>query len=138
MLVLAVSATSNGLSGPGSGYPGSQDGEGRGAGPHIFHEPVLLSEAVHHLVVRPDGVYVDATLGEGGHASAILRATSPNGRLLGIDRDPRTLSIADQRLRESGPRFTPARASYADLLEVSRSRGIEAADGVLMLSLIHI
>ena len=131
-MVLAVSTAGGGLSGPGPQDSGDQDGVGQDANSHVFHEPVLLSEVLRHLVVRLGGVYVDATLGEAGHASAVLRYTSPGGTLLGLDRDPRTLEIANQRLSEFGRRSTSVRSSYAGMVEAARSRGIEAADGVLM------
>ena len=131
-MVLAVSTTGGGLSGPGPLDSGRQDSAGHNAGPHIYHEPVLLSEVLQHLVVWLDGVYVDATLGEGGHAAAVLRVTSPGARLLGLDRDPRTLAIADQRLQDPRSKFTSVRASYASMIDAAESRGIESVDGVLM------
>jgi 16S rRNA (cytosine1402-N4)-methyltransferase len=97
-----------------------------------FHQPVLLRETVEQLVVRPDGVYVDATVGEGGHAGAVLRASAPNGVVLGIDRDPRSLAFANQRLAEHGERFIGIQGNYADMVELARSVGIEQVNGVLL------
>ena len=62
------------------------------------HIPVLVGEVVLSLRPQAHGVYVDATLGEGGHAEALLRATAPSGRLIGIDRDAEVLEVARQRL----------------------------------------
>ena len=75
---------------------------------------------------------MDATLGEGGHSAAILNATVPGGRLLGIDRDPRMLTVADRRLADFTPRFTSVHAGYDGLTDAAASRGIRTADGVLM------
>ena len=105
------------------------------------HQPVLLREAVEHLAVRSGGVYVDATVGEGGHALAILRASAPLGRVLGIDLDPRSLARATQRLSQYGHRFIPARGNYAQLEELARGNGVAQANGVLLdlgLSSLHL
>ena len=98
----------------------------------IFHRPVLLSETLHQLMVQPGGVYADATVGEGGHASAILQASSPGGRVLGIDRDPRSLAIAAQRLEEFGDRFVFTQGNFADLLALAQNNGVDQVDGVLL------
>ena len=52
------------------------------------HQPVLLAEVIHHLAIKPDGIYVDATFGRGGHADAILNQLNTKGRLLAMDKDP--------------------------------------------------
>ena len=131
-MVLAVSKIGGGNGDPDQGNPDPRGEAGRNADSHIYHRPVLLSEVVEHLVVRRDGVYVDATLGEGGHSAAILSATVPDGRLLGIDRDPRMLTVADRRLADFAPRFTSVHAGYDGLIDAAASRGVQAADGVLM------
>jgi len=64
-----------------------------------LHTPVLVEQVVRWLRIRPDGTYIDATVGPGGHALEIARRLS-TGRLIGIDRDPRALEIARERLRE--------------------------------------
>ncbi|HEU0020368.1 MAG TPA: 16S rRNA (cytosine(1402)-N(4))-methyltransferase RsmH [Dehalococcoidia bacterium] len=97
-----------------------------------FHQPVLLRETVEHLAVRPGGVYVDATVGEGGHASSVLRASAPRGVVLGVDRDPRSLSRAQQRLKEFGDRFIGIPGNYADAAQMVRSRGFDRVDGFLL------
>jgi 16S rRNA (cytosine1402-N4)-methyltransferase len=79
------------------------------------HLPVLASEAICALAVRPDGVYVDGTFGRGGHSSAILERLGPHGRLLAIDRDP----AAEQAARAiRDPRFTFHRTKFSDLPQV--------------------
>jgi 16S rRNA (cytosine1402-N4)-methyltransferase len=97
-----------------------------------FHQPVLLRETVEQLAVRPGGVYVDATVGEGGHALALLQASAPRGVVLGVDRDPRSLARATRRLEQYGERFIPVPGNYADMVELARASGLTQADGVLL------
>ncbi|MDA0733256.1 MAG: 16S rRNA (cytosine(1402)-N(4))-methyltransferase RsmH [Chloroflexi bacterium] len=97
-----------------------------------FHQPVLLRETVEHLAVRPGGVYVDATVGEGGHASSVLQASAPQGVVLGVDRDPRSLSRAQQRLEEFGERFIGIQGNYADAVQMVQSRGFNKVNGFLL------
>ena len=66
---------------------------------NALHTPVLLEQVVRWLKIRPEGTYIDATVGLGGHALEIARHLT-TGRLIGIDRDPRALDIARERLRE--------------------------------------
>jgi 16S rRNA (cytosine1402-N4)-methyltransferase len=97
-----------------------------------FHQPVLLRETVEQLAVQSGGVYVDATVGEGGHALALLKASAPQGVVLGIDRDPRSLARARRRLGPYGERFIPVPGNYADMVELAQASGITQADGVLL------
>ena len=97
-----------------------------------FHQPVLLREAVEHLAVRPGGVCVDATVGEGGHTSSVLQASAPLGVVLGVDRDPRSLLRAQERLKEFGDRFIGIQGNYADAVQMVRSRGFNKVDGFLL------
>jgi 16S rRNA (cytosine1402-N4)-methyltransferase len=93
------------------------------------HVPVLLEEAVGALAVRPDGTYVDATFGRGGHARAILGRLGPSGRLLAFDRDPAAetcaRAIADRR-------FTFHRCWFSELVDALALFGIEHVDGCLL------
>ena len=93
------------------------------------HVPVLLEETLELLAVRPGGLWVDGTVGLGGHAAAVLRATSPDGRLLGIDRDGETLARAKERLAEFGGR---ARLEQADYREIPDRLAGEKADAILL------
>ncbi|MFQ6029221.1 MAG: 16S rRNA (cytosine(1402)-N(4))-methyltransferase RsmH [Dehalococcoidia bacterium] len=99
-----------------------------------FHQPVLLRESVEHLRVRPDGVYVDGTVGDGGHTLSLLRASAPRGRVLGIDRDPRSLARAIPRLISFGDRFTPVQGKYSDMAQLARDQWGPAlkVDGILL------
>lgn len=95
------------------------------------HVPVLLREVVEAMAVRPGGRYVDCTLGAGGHAEAVLKASSPDGELLGIDLDPEALATARERLAAFAPRATFVEGSFSDVGELCRDRSFAAADGIL-------
>ncbi len=99
------------------------------AAPHI---PVLLDEVLDALQPRSGGRYVDGTLGAGGHAEAILAASSPDGRLLGLDQDPQALQLAAARLAPFGARATLIKANFRDLGQVAQGQGFDAVDGVLL------
>ena len=96
------------------------------------HQPVLLHETVHHLAVRPGGVYIDCTVGEGGHASAILEASMPGSRLLGIDLDPQALESARRRLQGLEANFILAKGNYARMEELAEDLGFREPDGILL------
>ena len=93
------------------------------------HASVLLAESLELLAVRPGGLYVDGTVGPGGHAAAILERSGPDGRLLGLDRDAEVLESAGERLRPFGAR---ARLVHADYRAIPRLLAGERADGVLL------
>jgi 16S rRNA (cytosine1402-N4)-methyltransferase len=96
-----------------------------------FHEPVLLSETIDLLRPRSGGTYLDGTLGGGGHAEAILEASSPDGRLIGLDRDPVAVTAARERLARFGDRIEIHNTNFA---EVDRTPGLERVrlDGALL------
>lgn len=93
------------------------------------HRPVLLAEALELLAVRPGGCYVDGTVGLGGHAAEILRRSAPDGRLLGVDRDPEALELARQALAPFGARL---RLAHGDYREIPELLGGERPDGILL------
>lgn len=98
--------------------------------PHI---PVMLDEVLEYLAPaasRPGAVYVDATLGAGGHSEAMLTA-HPGLTVIGVDRDPNALELASKRLAGFGDRFIPARAVYDAIPEVLEDNGFDKADAVL-------
>ncbi|HLX30556.1 MAG TPA: 16S rRNA (cytosine(1402)-N(4))-methyltransferase RsmH [Casimicrobiaceae bacterium] len=92
------------------------------------HLPVLLGEAVAGLAPRPDGVYVDATFGRGGHARALLSSLGPQGRIVAIDRDA-AAEAAASTLRD--PRFTFRRGWFSEIAQILASLRIQAIDGAL-------
>jgi 16S rRNA (cytosine1402-N4)-methyltransferase len=97
------------------------------------HIPVLLHEVLAHLAPRPGGRYVDATVDGGGHARAVLDACAPDGRVLGLDRDPTILAALHARSAGAidGGRLILANASFASLEEVVAAHGFAPVDGVL-------
>jgi 16S rRNA (cytosine1402-N4)-methyltransferase len=95
------------------------------------HLPVLLEEAVAALAVKPDGAYVDATFGRGGHARSILARLAPAGRLIGIDRDPEAEGAA-RELASADPRFVFHRAWFSELPDVLADLALAQVDGVLL------
>ena len=97
-----------------------------------MHRPVLYQEIIHALRPRRDGLYVDATLGAGGHAWGLLQASAPGGRLLGLDVDPQALEFARQRLEEFAGRAILVRASYVSFGEQVAALGWKTVDGVLL------
>ena len=96
------------------------------------HKSVLLRESVDALCIRPDGVYVDGTLGGGGHAEAIASLLT-TGRLIGIDRDERAITRATQRLALLMDRITVVHGNFRALGEILDGLGVEKADGMTYL-----
>ncbi len=95
------------------------------------HRPVLLKETLAALKLRPGGTYIDATVGGGGHARAILEAIQPGGTLIGIDRDGEALEAARKHLKDFDGSFVPVRDNFANLKPVSLSLGLAEVDGIL-------
>ncbi len=95
------------------------------------HIPVLLHEVLQGLAVRSGGVYLDATVGGGGHAVAILEKSTPHGRLLGLDRDPEAVARAGRRLHGFGNRARVVCDSYVALGAVAEREGFLPLDGIL-------
>ncbi len=96
------------------------------------HTPVLLRTTVELLNVRPGGRFVDATLGTGGHAEAILQLCSPGGSLLGIDADPKALDVARLRLSPHGQAVTLVNDNFRYIEAICRAHDFYPADGILL------
>ena len=97
----------------------------------FYHVSVLLDECIHALNIKPDGIYVDGTLGGAGHSSQIA-ARLTTGRLIGIDRDPKALKAAGERLAPYGDRVTLVHSNFSQIDEVLENLGIEGVDGILL------
>ena len=100
-------------------------------GETYLHRPVLLHECIEALAIRPDGIYLDGTLGRGGHSEEIAKRLSDKGRLLCIDRDRQALEEAGRRLAPWADRITFLHGNFADLDALMDRAGVAAADGML-------
>jgi 16S rRNA (cytosine1402-N4)-methyltransferase len=96
------------------------------------HLPVLLEEAMAWLAPKPGGRYCDATLGAGGHAQALLERSAPDGRLIGLDRDPAALATAGARLQPFGDRVTLVHARFSEARDVLARLEMTPVDGFLV------
>lgn len=97
----------------------------------FHHVSVLLDECIEGLNIKPDGIYVDGTLGGAGHSSQIA-ARLTTGRLIGIDRDPVALKAAGERLTSFGDRVTLIHANFCEIANVLDDLNIPAVDGILL------
>ena len=97
----------------------------------FHHVSVLLQECIDGLNIKPDGIYVDGTLGGAGHSSQIA-ARLTTGRLIGIDRDPIALAAAGKRLEPYADRVTLVHSNFCEMTQVLEELGIEGVDGILM------
>ena len=97
----------------------------------FHHVSVLLDECIQALNIKPDGIYVDGTLGGAGHSSQIA-ARLTTGRLIGIDRDPKALKAASERLAPYADRVTLVHSNFSQLDEVLDNLGIAGVDGILL------
>ena len=96
------------------------------------HIPIMLDEVIEGLDIKPDGIYVDGTLGGGGHSYEIAKRLVSGGRLIGIDQDEAAIKAAGARLSGFGDRVTIVRSNYAQMVSVLQSLGIEQVDGILL------
>ena len=97
----------------------------------FYHVSVLLDECIEGLNIKPDGIYVDGTLGGAGHSSQIA-ARLTTGRLIGIDRDPVALKAAGERLKPFADRVTLVHSNFCEIKQVLQDLGIEGVDGILL------
>ena len=97
----------------------------------FYHVSVLLDECIEGLNIKPDGIYVDGTLGGAGHSSCIA-AKLTTGRLIGIDRDPVALKAAGERLKPYADRVTLVHSNFCEIKQVLQDLEIEGVDGILL------
>ncbi len=97
-----------------------------------MHVPVLLNETLELLVTNPAGTYIDGTLGRGGHATEILKRLSPEGRLIGLDRDAEAIEETKEILKPFGERAKRIHGNFADMKELCGQIGVTEVDGVLL------
>jgi 16S rRNA (cytosine1402-N4)-methyltransferase len=96
------------------------------------HKSVLLEETIDSLNIKPDGIYVDGTLGGGGHALEVCKRLSNNGRLIGIDQDADAIEAATKRLVDHKDKVTVVRSNYVNIKSVLNELGIEKVDGIYL------
>ena len=96
------------------------------------HTSVLLEETIAQLNIRPDGIYVDGTLGGGGHSYYIASKLSKDGRLIGIDQDEDAIRAAGERLKPFADRVAIVRDNYCNMRRILRQMNIEHADGIML------
>ena len=96
------------------------------------HKSVLLYETVDSLNIRPDGIYVDGTLGGGGHAYEVCKRLGEHGRLIGIDQDADAIAAATKRLEPFADKVTVVRSNYENIASVLHDLGIEKVDGIYL------
>ncbi len=98
------------------------------------HKPVLLAEVIEHLAIKPDGIYIDATFGRGGHSQEILRNLGQKGRLWVIDKDPMAVSYAQQHWGHD-KRVQIYQGSFTEIAEITKNDGIQGRVNGLLLDL---
>ena len=96
------------------------------------HYSVLLNETIENLNIKPDGIYVDGTLGGGGHSYHIAERLGEKGRLIGIDQDKDAIAAAGARLAEFGEKITIIRSNYSNMKEELHRIGIDKVDGIVL------
>lgn len=98
----------------------------------FVHKSVLLEETVGNLKIKPDGIYVDGTLGGGGHAYEVCKQLSEKGRFFGIDQDDAAIQAAGERLSEFGDKVTIIRSNYCNMVDALKEQGITGVDGIVL------
>ena len=98
----------------------------------FVHKSVLLKETIDGLKIKPDGIYVDGTLGGGGHASEVARRLSNKGSIIGIDQDAAAIEAAGIRLKDFGEKVTIVRSNYCDMKSQLGKLGIDKVDGIVL------
>ena len=96
------------------------------------HKSVLLNETIDGLNIKPDGIYVDGTLGGGGHAYEVCRRLGEKGSIVGIDQDAAAIETASARLKDFGEKVTIVRSNYCDMKSKLHELGIDKVDGIVL------
>lgn len=96
------------------------------------HKSVLLNETIDGLNIKPDGIYVDGTLGGGGHAYEVSRRLGEKGSIVGIDQDAAAIEAASARLKDFGEKVTIVRSNYCDMKSKLHELGIDKVDGIVL------
>lgn len=96
------------------------------------HKSVLLKETVDGLAIKPDGIYVDGTLGGGGHAFEVCSRLNEQGRFIGIDQDAAAIEAASERLRDFGKKVTIIRSNYCEMKSRLHEIGVDKVDGIVI------
>lgn len=98
----------------------------------FVHKSVLLNETIDGLNIQPDGIYVDGTLGGGGHAYEVCRRLGDKGSIVGIDQDATAIEAAGNRLKDFGEKVTIVRSNYCDMKSKLHELGIDKVDGIVL------
>ncbi|MCI5501721.1 MAG: 16S rRNA (cytosine(1402)-N(4))-methyltransferase RsmH [Lachnospiraceae bacterium] len=98
----------------------------------FVHKSVLLDEVIDNLNIKPDGIYVDGTLGGAGHGKEVCKRLSANGRFIGIDQDEDAIRASTERLSEFGDIVTIVRSNYSDMVSVLHDLCIDKVDGITL------
>ena len=98
----------------------------------FVHKSIMLEEVIESLAIKPNGIYVDGTLGGAGHSSEIVKRLGEDRRLIGIDQDGEAIEAATKRLKPYKDKVTIVRSNYAQMKEVLRDLGIPKVDGILL------
>ena len=98
----------------------------------VKHIPVLLEETISGLNIKPTGIYVDLTLGRGGHSSVILSKLDKSGLLIGVDQDKEAITESDKRLSKISSNYKLVKSNFVEFETILKELGIEKVDGVLM------
>lgn len=96
------------------------------------HKSVLLDEVIAGLAIKPDGIYVDGTLGGAGHGSVVCSKLGKNGRFIGLDQDEDAIAASTKRLEPYQDKVTIVRSNYSDMVNVLHDLGVEKADGITL------
>ncbi len=116
-------------------YPFRQEGRCKGMelqSVAFKHKSVLLDETITMLNIKPDGIYVDGTLGGGGHSFEVCKRLSPKGRLIGIDQDAAAIKAGTERLNEFKDIVTVVRSNYSNMKQIMKELNIEKVNGIIL------